>query len=184
MTESYKTPLTFNVIREANEVKEVRTVGRTDVVLLAFANDNFYLNVERELNKESDFEDRVIEFQRWQDSKSIDFNGWWQILVQDDPTKAIFRNYNSGRYLAIAEEVEYGHPPMKLVGDEEKATVFQFTSINTIEKDIVNFSDFNIFKISIQNSENPQIKDYIWIESSQDSDTLFEDDMNYYKKRV
>lgn len=36
----------------------------------------------------------------------------------------------------------------------------------------------------MQDRDNPQRKNYLWIESSQDSDTLFEDDMNYYKKRV
>jgi hypothetical protein len=45
-----------------------------------------------------------MQFQRWQDSKSIDFNGWWQIEVCDDSSNCKLRNFNSGKYLSLSKD--------------------------------------------------------------------------------
>lgn len=43
-TESYKKPMTVTVVRDPSDNQTTRTVSRTDVMLISFANDNFYLN--------------------------------------------------------------------------------------------------------------------------------------------
>jgi hypothetical protein len=95
--------MTFDVIRESSEVNLMKNVARTDVVLLAFANDNFYLNVVQELTNQGVYEPKGMEFERWQNSKSIDFNGWWQIEVMDNPSEVTLRNFNSGKYISYPE---------------------------------------------------------------------------------
>ena len=51
LTETNKTPLTFKVIREDTSENITMTVARSNVFLLSYANENFYLNVQHELNK-------------------------------------------------------------------------------------------------------------------------------------
>jgi len=174
MTESLKIPLNFTINREPSTEELVRTVGRTDVVLLAFANENFYLNVKQDIDSEGNFEAKRMSFRRWQDTKNIDFNGWWQIEVMEDPSKATLRNFNSGKYLSYSNGIKLTQSPLELVDDSEMATQFKLLSINSNEIDINNFKDTDIFKVKVSDEEDSYLK----VTSGDETDHLFAVDTN------
>ena len=181
LTESYKIPMTINVIREPEENQSKRTIARTDVVLISFANDNFYLNIPQKLNSSTGkYEEKEAEFQRWQDFKNIDFNGWWQPDLLEDSAKVQLRHFNSGKYLKLsnAPGSEY---PFDLTDKSEEAETFEFLSINSDEKDISNFTENEIFKIRIEGANALMLNNYLSIESRSDSDYMFYEDANFDK---
>ena len=183
LTESYKIPMTINVIREPEENKSERTIARTDVVLISFANDNFYLNIPQKLNSSTGkYEEKEAEFQRWQDFKNIDFNGWWQPDILEDSTKIQLRHFNSGKYLKLsnAPGSEY---PFDLTDKSEEAETFELLSINSDEKDVSNFTENEIFKIRIEGANALSLNNYLSIESRSDSDYMFYEDANFDKKK-
>jgi hypothetical protein len=51
LTESYKTHMFVNVVNEASSQLAKRNIGKTDVALISFANDNFYLNVPQKIDQ-------------------------------------------------------------------------------------------------------------------------------------
>ena len=51
LTEAHKSPITFKVIKENSSEDLALTIARSNVFLLSYANENFYLNVPHELNK-------------------------------------------------------------------------------------------------------------------------------------
>ena len=184
LTESYKMPMTITVVREPEENKSVRTISRTDVVLISFANDNFYLNIPQKLNSSTGkYEEKEAEFQRWQDSKNIDFNGWWQPDILDDSSKVQLRHFNSGRYLKLSDNPGSDYP-FDLTDKSEEAETFELVSINSDVKDVNNFTENEIFKMKIYESSHLMLGNYLSIESRSDSDYMFYEDANFDKKKV
>lgn len=184
LTESYKMPMTITVVREPEENKSVRTISRTDVVLISFANDNFYLNIPQKLNSSTGkYEEKEAEFQRWQDSKNIDFNGWWQPDILDDSSKVQLRHFNSGRYLKLSDNPGSDYP-FDLTDKSEEAETFELVSINSEMKDVNNFTENEIFKMKIDGATHLLLGNYLSIESRSDSDYMFYEDANFDKKKV
>jgi hypothetical protein len=185
LTESEKTPITLSVVREAGEINVKRTLGRTDVVLISFANDNFYLNIPQKINYNTGkYEDKEPEFKRWQDSKNIDFNGWWQIdVIGELSDKMQLRHYNTGNYLALAENLE-SEFPFDLTPDQEKARTFEVQPINSANKDINCMWESDIFKIKIELPGLSTDREYITIETWEESDYIFDEGANFNKKKI
>ena len=182
MTESFRTPLSFNLIKESSEDQKDRTIERADVVLISFANDYFYLNCPQGLNQlTGQYEEQEMKFHRWQDSKNIDFNGWWQIDVLDDPSMVTFKNFNSGKYICCPDK-NSGDCPLSLVEDQKLATKFKITAINSDQKDVNSFTVTEIFKIKAVKEGKGEL--YLNIEPSNDSGENFFGDSNLNTKKV
>ena len=124
-----------------------------------------------------------MEFHRWQDSKSIDFNGWWQIEVLEDPSTVTFRNFNSGKYINYPTEPILRRCPFSLVDDAESATIFKLLPVNTNETDVNNYTESEIFKIqAIGNSL--EMNNFVIIESNDDSEALLFQNSNFNIKKL
>ena len=170
LTETHKTPISFKVIRDSQSLNAQRTVSRSNVFLLAFANDNLYLNSLHELNKKTgEYYEKSINFNRWSDINNIDFNGWWQIEYLDVPTKVYFRNFNSGKFLAKIENSQTS--VFSLVNDKEEATAFELTSITNDVSDVSEFTENEIFKIKIGNKDTND--NYVCVEETDVNELFF-----------
>lgn len=124
-----------------------------------------------------------MEFHRWQDSKSIDFNGWWQIEVLEDPSTVTLRNFNSGKYIHLPQDRVQLGCPFKLVDEAESAAVFKILPVNTSELDVNNFTESEIFKIQAWNTR-PIGNSFITIESNEDSEALLFENSNFNIKQL
>ena len=173
LTETHKTPISFKVIRDGSTLHLPRTISRSNVFLISFANDNFYLNALHELNKKTgEYYQKSIHFQKWHDINNIDFNGWWQIEVLDVSNKAIINNFNSGMYLAYTSNNP--NSQFDLVHDKENATKFELKSIINDNNEVSEFTENEIFKIKIF-EDNSNSEKYILIEETNTSDLFFEE---------
>ena len=173
LTEIHKTPVTFKVIRDSSYQAIPRTVSKANVFLLSFANDNYYLNVQNELSKKTgDYYQKEINFSKWSDINSIDFNGWWQIEVIDNLGKALLRNFNTGKFLVYS--AKNNETVFDLTQSQESATVFEFMSIINDSKDVNEFTESEVFKIKIVDKDEKS-QNYFCVEES-DSNNLYSDD--------
>lgn len=101
MTQSYKSPINYDSVRESDTFDEVEDVQSSEVVLLTYANDGYYLNVPHVINDKGKYEEKNIVFETWQDYKDIDFNGWFMIEYDDETKKIHLKHFNTGKYMAI-----------------------------------------------------------------------------------
>lgn len=125
-----------------------RTVAKSNVFLLSFANDNYYLNVQNELSsKTGEYLQKEINFNKWSDINTIDFNGWWQIEAINNAGRVFLRNFNTGKFLVYSGK--NNQAMFDLTQSPDSATVFEFTSIINDSKDVNEFTENEIFKIRI-----------------------------------
>ena len=172
LTETNKTPLKFKVIREDTSENITMTVARSNVFLLSYANENFYLNVQHELNKTTgEYVQKDINFWKWNDINNVDFNGWWDIDVQDDSTTALLKNFNNGKFLIYVPNNK--EKPFDLTQEKDEATVFEFKSIIRDVKDINEFNEDEVFKLKLLNKDDKQ-QMYLWIEDSENKNLYFD----------
>lgn len=86
VTDSYKTSISLTVVRESTEEIDKKVIGFSDIFLIKFTNDNFYMNAPQEFGDISSQEvDDMVQFKRCTDLRSIEFNSWWQIDVIEEP---------------------------------------------------------------------------------------------------
>ena len=148
LTETHKTPITFKVIKDSSYQTVPRTVAKSNVFLLSFANDNYYLNVQYDLsNKNGEYYQKGINFNKWSDINSIDFNGWWQIEAINNAGKVLLRNFNTGKFLVYTNK--NNEVTFDLTQAPDLATTFEFISIINDSKDVNEFTEHEIFKIKI-----------------------------------
>jgi hypothetical protein len=121
-----------------------------------------------------------MQFQRWQDSKSIDFNGWWQIEVSDDSSCCKLRNFNSGKYLSLSKDENDSKWSLNLTDDADQAVELNFIAVNSDKVDINTFNEAEIFKIKIANDLDDK---FLVIESNEDQDAFFKEE-GFYNKKV
>jgi hypothetical protein len=108
------------------------------------------LNVPQEIdNNTGKYIEKEPEFQRWQDSRDIDFNCWWQIEVLDNPNQIRLRSFNSRMYLQYGYDLRDAHP-FDLVEDCSERCVFLIESIGKEEKNASNLDESNKFRIQIK----------------------------------
>ena len=112
-----------------------------------------------------------INFNKWNDINNIDFNGWWQIEVLDDSSKALLRNFNNGKFLLYTPDNK--NAVFDLTQDRDEATTFEFTSIVSELKDINEFTEDEVFKLKIVEKDNKSNK-YLWIEDSENKNLYFD----------
>ncbi|CAI2387002.1 unnamed protein product [Moneuplotes crassus] len=185
MTESYRTPLSVNVIREHKEHEAARNIGRTDVVLISFANDNFYLNCPQELDENTgNFKELNVQFHRWQDAKSIDFNGWWQIETSEGSKQCKIRNFNNGKYLKAIRTSHQDVCPIELVESGDEASSFFFLSINSDKPDTASITERDIFKIMLPGEGEDEPNIFMSMEPDDKKDDYLEDHSYSDKKKV
>jgi len=88
---------------------EQTRVENNQVVLLTYANDNYYLNapmslVEDDETKEYVWKNSAIHFESYNDIQDVDFNGYWVLEVQQDSkdhSNVMLRHFNTGKYLML-----------------------------------------------------------------------------------
>lgn len=51
LTQSYKTPLMYRLIRESNTFMEDKKVISSKIAMLTYSNDSYYLNVPQKLDE-------------------------------------------------------------------------------------------------------------------------------------
>ena len=125
-----------------------------------------------ELNKATgEYIQKDINFSKWNDINNIDFNGWWQIEVLDDSTKAVLRSFNNGKFLVYNANDKSNW--LNLTQDKDDASIFEFISIVSDLKDINDFTEDEVFKLKIVEKEDKSSK-YLCIDDS-DNNMFFDD---------
>ena len=141
-TANQSTPLTYNKVRENDSFDEVRNVKNNTLVMLTFANENYYLNIPQEVNEETgELETQKIQFERFEDLNDIDINGYWVIEVLEtvNKNKCLLKHFNTGKYLRINDndtesmtDDDFGEITSKV----DARSVFNFEPVNDKNENI------------------------------------------------
>lgn len=169
MTQSYSTPITYNLIRESDTFDEIEDVQSSEVVLLTYANDTFYLNVPHSLDKESgEYEEQNLIFQNWQDYKDVDFNGWFMVEYDEDNNKVRLKHFNTGKYMIIENGEDIGDDYAALSEERGPESEIIFEPINTDTKNIIHYTTDTVFKIRAYSMGENQEKNYLRFANEED----------------
>ena len=97
MTQSYKTPLYYDLVRESGTFDEIEDVQTSEVVLIAYANEDYYLNVPHRFDPDSgQYVEENIAF-----VNNKDFNAWFMIEYDEDQEIVHLKHFNTGKYVSI-----------------------------------------------------------------------------------
>jgi hypothetical protein len=177
MTQSYKTPISYDLVRESETFDEIEDVQSSEVVLLTYANDNFYLNVPHKLNKETgDYNEGNILFQKWQNNKDIDFNGWFMIEYDEDNNQVHLKHFNSNKYVTIVNgEDDDDHARLEVERDEDSQVIFE--PINTTNNNVMDYTTHTVFKVRAFQTGQDNEDNYLRFNNNED-DTNYQSNKN------
>lgn len=169
MTQSYKTPISYDLVRESETFDEIEDVQSSEVVLLTYANDNFYLNVPHKLNKEDgSYVEGNILFQKWQDNKDIDFNGWFMIEYDEDDNEVHLKHFNSGKYVTIFNgEGDDDYAQLQDARDDGSKIIFE--PINTTNRNVLTYTPETVFKVRAFDTGEDNEHNYLRFYSEEDT---------------
>lgn len=153
MTESFKNAIEFTIIRSSHDHDSKRTISRSDVVLISFANDDYYLTVPQkidELTGQIVYQEAL--FQNWKDSNNKDLNSWWTIEFTSYENQIKLKHFNTGKYLMKAQDSEYTDSSAAFILTSESyyASAFTLENVtNTKTQDVNDFIEGEAFHMSL-----------------------------------
>ena len=168
MTQSYKSPISYNRIRESNTFDEYENLGSNEVVLLAYSNDSYYLNVPQVLDRTTGvLREQNILFQNWEDSKNIDFNGWFIVQYDDETNKVYLKHFNTGKYVTIINGSGINDEATLQI-EKSKYSEVIFEPVNSEDKNVENYTSEVVFKIKPSSIRLDEKENYIRIADDDD----------------
>jgi hypothetical protein len=177
MTQSYMTPLTYDLIRESDTFDEVEDVQSSEVVLLSYANDNFYLDVPHKSDKETgEYLEQNLTFKNWKDYQDVDFNGWFMVEASGEDEngnkRVHLKHFNTGKYMTIinGEGVEGDYAVLKDQHTKESEMIFE--PVNMEQKDVLYYTTETVFKIRASHVGNDMEKNYLRFANEDDIKTI------------
>jgi hypothetical protein len=165
MTQSYSTPITYDLVRESDTFDEVEDVQSSEVVLLTYANDNFYLDVPHKIDKISgEYKEQNLIFQHWRDYQDVDFNGWFMVEYtsgeEGKEKKVYLKHFNSGKYMTIINGDDTNdYAILKEERTLEAEMVFE--PVNSIQQEVQYYTTHTVFKIRASTVGDDQEKNYL-----------------------
>ena len=168
MTQSYKSPISYNRIKESNTFDELKNVSSNEVVLLTYSNDSYYLNVPQVLDQTTGaLKEQNILFQNWEDSKDIDFNGWFMIEYDDETHKVYLKHFNTGKYVTIINGSGINDEATLQVEKSQYSEVI-FEPVNSDESNVENYTSEVVFKIRPSSTRLDDKENYLRIADEDD----------------
>ena len=178
MTQSYKSALKYDLVRESDTFDEIEDVQSSEVVLLTYANDAYYLNVpDPEAiveGEEHDVTDQHILFEGWQDYKDIDFNGWFMLEFDDETQKVHLKHFNTGKYMIINNGDDIFQDYAGLSEERSPNSEVVFEPVNTENENVMGYTTNTIFKIRAYSVGADAEKNYLRFATPEDSEKLQE----------
>ena len=166
MTESYKTPVSFDIIRDSDTFEEVVDVQSNEVVLITYANGDLYLNLPKN-DKKNDNEDENLVFQPWYDYRDIDLNGWFTIEYDQESDKIHLKHFNTGKYLTVFNKV--GIKDIVTLKDEKSEnSQLVFDPVDSEEPDIMTYTYDTVFKIKSSPGEADKSESFVRVADEND----------------
>jgi hypothetical protein len=177
VTNSYKSSLKFQIIKQNDTFRQINNLSSNEVVLLTYSNDSYYLNAPHEIKDETGkLEDKPMNFQHWRNDKEIDFNGWYIVEHDEASNDVQLRHFNTGRYVTILNKggdiFDKAILGQKAMSNSAGSNKFIFEPINSNDSKVSNYDKTVVFKIKSKSSANSKEEGYIRIADHNDRDGL------------
>ena len=162
MTETYQTPINFEIVRKFKGFDEDMTVEKLNLVGLTYTNEGYYINYPDCDDEEWKNEAEHFVFQKLDDISNMDINAYFVVEQIKSNNRIKLRHFNSGKYLKIsnAESIENDYVTLidrDDVGNEDK---IELIPINEPVDKVTDFSSKIIFKVcDISEGRSEDLKD-------------------------
>ena len=177
MTQSYSTPLYYNLVRESDTFNEVEDVQTSEIVLVAYSNEDYYLNVPHTFDpKDGEYHEENLSFQN-----TKDYNAWFMVEYNEEKEIVHLKHFNTGKYVSI-ENGNGMHDLARLVEEkyeenvEESSIVFE--PINSDNTNVTLFTNETVFKIRASDKGIDDEDNYLRFANEEDKEAVGNEEIN------
>ena len=177
MTQSYSTPLYYSLVRESDTFNEVEDVQTSEVVLVAYANEDYYLNVPHTFDpKDGEYHEENLSFQN-----TKDYNAWFMVEYNEEKEIVHLKHFNTGKYVSI-ENGDGVEDIARLVEEKNEEDVEEssivFEPINSDNTNVTRFTNEIVFKIRASNRGTDDEDNYIRFANEEDKEAVDNEENN------
>ena len=168
MTESEKTPISVNIVKESDTFDEVVDVQNSELVAVTYANSDLYLNYPSD--DTNDLEQNLV-FEKFYDYTDIDINGWFSLEYDVESEKVYLKHFNTGKFVTIYNKIGIRD---RVVLTDEKTDNSQliFDTVDSENTEVIKYTFDTVFKIMSNPGEAKESESFVRVADEGDKKEL------------